>query len=407
MSLFEIEGWGLENKKIALSNESSKPSKNQQKKASRKGKLNDKKKEDKKKEDKKIKDKKNDKNDKKDKKDTNDKKRKLDQVDQNDQNDQNDRKIDKVEDTRIIKTNKKLTPLQEKMMFKLSGSRFRWINEQLYTITSQDAMNLIKDQPNLFDEYHNGFKSQVESWPENPVDNFVNKIINRASTRIVNAPGGLPGLPISKEVVIADMGCGEAQLAYDIESFMQKIKSNDILKKGKKNNKRNSINFKNLSITVHSFDLKKINDKITVADIKNVPLNNESCTIVIFCLSLMGTNFLDFIKEAYRILSPRGELWISEIKSRLSDTKGEEFIQILKKFGFYHKTTNDSNKMFTEFEFFKPPIEIIKDQKRKLENKQKFIDNENEIKDENDLNLKRLKNPEGNWLLKPCIYKRR
>ncbi|OWB78317.1 hypothetical protein B5S32_g2508 [[Candida] boidinii] len=407
MSLFEIEGWGLENKKIALSNESSKPSKNQQKKASRKGKLNDKKKEDKKKEDKKIKDKKNDKNDKKDKKDTNDKKRKLDQVDQNDQNDQNDQKIDKVEDTRIIKTNKKLTPLQEKMMFKLSGSRFRWINEQLYTITSQDAMNLIKDQPNLFDEYHNGFKSQVESWPENPVDNFVNKIINRASTRIVNAPGGLPGLPISKEVVIADMGCGEAQLAYDIESFMQKIKSNDILKKGKKNNKRNSINFKNLSITVHSFDLKKINDKITVADIKNVPLNNESCTIVIFCLSLMGTNFLDFIKEAYRILSPRGELWISEIKSRLSDTKGEEFIQILKKFGFYHKTTNDSNKMFTEFEFFKPPIEIIKDQKRKLENKQKFIDNENEIKDENDLNLKRLKNPEGNWLLKPCIYKRR
>ncbi|OWB61684.1 hypothetical protein B5S29_g2584 [[Candida] boidinii] len=402
MSLFEIEGWGLENKKIALSNESSKPSKNQQKKASRKGKLNDKKKEDKK-----IKDKKNDKNDKKDKKDTNDKKRKLDQVDQNDQNDQNDQKIDKVEDTRIIKTNKKLTPLQEKMMFKLSGSRFRWINEQLYTITSQDAMNLIKDQPNLFDEYHNGFKSQVESWPENPVDNFVNKIINRASTRIVNAPGGLPGLPISKEVVIADMGCGEAQLAYDIESFMQKIKSNDILKKGKKNNKRNSINFKNLSITVHSFDLKKINDKITVADIKNVPLNNESCTIVIFCLSLMGTNFLDFIKEAYRILSPRGELWISEIKSRLSDTKGEEFIQILKKFGFYHKTTNDSNKMFTEFEFFKPPIEIIKDQKRKLENKQKFIDNENEIKDENDLNLKRLKNPEGNWLLKPCIYKRR
>ncbi|OWB72406.1 hypothetical protein B5S31_g2115 [[Candida] boidinii] len=407
MSLFEIEGWGLENKKIALSNESSKPSKNQQKKASRKGKLNDKKKEDKKKEDKKIKDKKKDKNDKKDKKDTNDKKRKLDQVDQNDQNDQNDQKIDKVEDTRIIKTNKKLTPLQEKMMFKLSGSRFRWINEQLYTITSQDAMNLIKDQPNLFDEYHNGFKSQVESWPENPVDNFVNKIINRASTRIVNAPGGLPGLPISKEVVIADMGCGEAQLAYDIESFMQKIKSNDIFKKGKKNNKRNSINFKNLSITVHSFDLKKINDKITVADIKNVPLNNESCTIVIFCLSLMGTNFLDFIKEAYRILSPRGELWISEIKSRLSDTKGEEFIQILKKFGFYHKTTNDSNKMFTEFEFFKPPIEIIKDQKRKLENKQKFIDNENEIKDENDLNLKRLKNPEGNWLLKPCIYKRR
>ncbi|OWB85550.1 hypothetical protein B5S33_g4219 [[Candida] boidinii] len=410
MSLFEIEGWGLENKKIALSNESSKPSKNQQKKASRKGKLKEKN------ETKDIKDVKDvrdikDKKLKKDKKekkektnDSIDKKRKIDQVDPVDQQQEET----KSEDTRIIKNTKKLTPLQEKMMFKLSGSRFRWINEQLYTITSQDAMDLIKEQPNLFDEYHNGFRSQVESWPENPVDNFVNKITNRAKTRIVNAPGGLPGLPTTKEVVIADMGCGEAQLAYDIESFLNKVKSTDnstnSKKNGKKfNNKRNSINFKNLQITVHSFDLKKINDKITVADIKNVPLADESCTIVIFCLSLMGTNFLDFIKEAYRILAPRGELWISEIKSRLSDTKGEEFIEILKKFGFYHKTTNDSNKMFTEFEFFKPPMEIIKDKQRKLSNKQKFIDDDGE----DDIDSKRLKNPEGNWLLKPCIYKRR
>ena len=36
----------------------------------------------------------------------------------------------------IMSLRGKLTPLQQKMMAKLSGSRFRWINEQLYTISS-------------------------------------------------------------------------------------------------------------------------------------------------------------------------------------------------------------------------------------------------------------------------------
>lgn len=38
-------------------------------------------------------------------------------------------------------TKKQLTPLQQKMMAKLTGSRFRWINEQLYTISSDEALN--------------------------------------------------------------------------------------------------------------------------------------------------------------------------------------------------------------------------------------------------------------------------
>ena len=100
---------------------------------------------------------------------------------------------------------KPLTPLQQKMMAKLSGSRFRWINEQLYTISSKSALDLIKKQPELFDEYHDGFRSQVQSWPENPVDVFVEQFRLR-SAKPVNAPGGLPGLPNDKKIVVADMG---------------------------------------------------------------------------------------------------------------------------------------------------------------------------------------------------------
>lgn len=155
---------------------------------------------------------------------------------------------------------------------------------------------------------------------------------------------------------------------------------------------------------MHSFDLKQANERITVADIRNVPLPDNSCTIVIFCLALMGTNFLDFIEEAYRILAPRGELWIAEIKSRFADGKGDEFVNTLKLMGFFHKKTDDENKMFTRFEFFKPPAEIIEERKAKLERRQKFIEVETE---KEELEKKRSKIAEGEWLLKPCIYKRR
>ena len=33
-----------------------------------------------------------------------------------------------------------------------------------------------------------------------------------------------------------------------------------------------------------------------------------------FCLSLMGTDYPAFLKEAYRVLSPGGQLWIAEVR---------------------------------------------------------------------------------------------
>ncbi|KAG7191401.1 25S rRNA (adenine645-N1)-methyltransferase [Scheffersomyces spartinae] len=306
---------------------------------------------------------------------------------------------------------KKLSPLQQKMMAKLSGSRFRWINEQLYTISSESALDLVKKEPSLFQEYHQGFRSQVQSWPENPVDVFVDQIKTRGSLKPINAPGGLPGFQ-NRQVVIADMGCGEAQLALDVNNFVKQYNAKNSSKKNSRKPPRRNVGPSSLDIKVHSFDLQKANDRITVADIKNVPLPDRLCNIVIFCLALMGTNFLDFIKEAYRLLAPRGELWIAEIKSRFSesgsktkeDQVGEEFVNALKLCGFFHKATDNSNKMFTRFEFFKAPQEILDEKKAKLERKKKFIEHESE---KEELESKREKVPEGEWLLKPCIYKRR
>ncbi|AWU78184.1 uncharacterized protein C5L36_0E02480 [Pichia kudriavzevii] len=287
----------------------------------------------------------------------------------------------------------KLTPLQRKMLNKLSGSRFRWINEQLYTTDSKSALEMIQRQPELYEEYHKGFASQVESWPENPVDVLTRKLVYKGVQKMTNAPGGLLGVDDhgGKTVVVADMGCGEAALAINVDNFMQEYKrdgQNALKKFKKKFGHGGEVNLKNrkLAIKVHSFDLKKINDKITVADIKNVPLPNASVTVAIFCLSLMGTNFLDFIAEAERILVPNGELWITEIKSRLVDSNGGTFVNAIEGLGFKLRSKDDKNKMFTQFEFYKSDKKKAKFESR---------------------SHARGESTESEWLLKPCIYKRR
>ncbi len=74
--------------------------------------------------------------------------------------------------------------------------------------------------------------------------------------------------------VIADFGCGEARLAQAVGS----------------------------TLTVHSFDLVAANTLVTACDMANTPLESESVEIAVFCLSLMGTNLKDFLKEANRVL---------------------------------------------------------------------------------------------------------
>ena len=74
---------------------------------------------------------------------------------------------------------KKLNQFQKKMNKKLEGGHFRWINEKLYTTDSSVAEEMFRKQPNLFDVYHKGFESQVEQWPENPIDVIIEYVKSR------------------------------------------------------------------------------------------------------------------------------------------------------------------------------------------------------------------------------------
>jgi ribosomal RNA-processing protein 8 len=214
--------------------------------------------------------------------------------------------------------------LQESFKARLTGSRFRILNEELYTTTSKEAYDNFSSNPELYDQYHQGFRHQVEQWPVNPVS----AIMNRLKSHIGDGKSG--------KVVVADFGCGDAELAKQLLKVQNKGKC---------------------PFKVHSFDLVASSDLVTACDMSNVPLQNDSVNVGIFCLSLMGTNLADFIREAHRVLRNDGRIHIAEVRSRFEskDGKGgfQDFVAILDQLGFECIKTDKSNKMFVLFELKK------------------------------------------------------
>ncbi|XP_068303300.1 ribosomal RNA-processing protein 8 isoform X2 [Pyrus communis] len=222
----------------------------------------------------------------------------------------------------------------DKMKAKLSGGHFRMINEKLYTCTGKEALEYFNDDPTLFDTYHTGYQEQMSHWPELPVDIIIKWLKEH-----------------SPSLVVADFGCGDARLA------------------------------KNVKNKVFSFDLISNDPSVISCDMANTPLGSTSVDVAVFCLSLMGTNFPNYLNEAHRILKPRGWLLIAEVKSRFDSTTGgadpKTFTKAVCDLGFTSVSKDFSNKMFMLFYFKK--------------------------KEEQDSKKKDIEWPE----LKPCLYKRR
>lgn len=224
------------------------------------------------------------------------------------------------------KKNKSSSKLFSKMSSQLEGSRFRMINQQLYTSSGAEAKALFESDPDLFDVYHRGFSMQVSKWPSNPLDRII--------ARVKSLPQNL---------VISDFGCGEAKLAQSVPH------------------------------RVHSFDLVAISDRVVACDMAHVPLEKHTVDVCIFCLSLMGSNVSEFIREARRVVKKGGEMIICEVLSRFSSV--DDFIRDVEAFGFKLLTKTEISKMFIELLF----RAVSRDSHRDL----------------------------PQITLKPCIYKRR
>jgi ribosomal RNA-processing protein 8 len=131
---------------------------------------------------------------------------------------------------------------------------------------------MMRQDPDMFNEYHTGFRHQVQSWPTNPVEHYI--------TRLSSYP---------TKTVIADLGCGDATLA---KALIPK------------------------DMVVLSYDLSSDDAYVTEADVcTNIPLpgaepeagtegpgHGHVVDVVVCALSLMGTNWPGTIRQAWRIL---------------------------------------------------------------------------------------------------------
>ena len=178
--------------------------------------------------------------------------------------------------------------------------------------------------------YHEGYRRQVRSWPVNPLESAAKWITARheewkkrqqrdvhtsAKTKTASNDnntgvkkrrhkrGGKSGndddngngdkVNERKAFVVADFGCGEAELASRLGTTPS-------------------------SCTFHSFDLVKANAHVTRCSMTDVPLEADSVDAAVFCLSLMGTDYGDALLEARRVLCDGGGLFVAEVRSRFA-----------------------------------------------------------------------------------------
>jgi SAM-dependent methyltransferase len=178
-----------------------------------------------------------------------------------------------------IALSEEITPLAHRRFGDLSQMNYR-INHD----TSFQTHERFLKNPEEWEHYHAIYREDRQNWPVVPYQEALNWFKARP------------------HMVVGDFGCGEAFLAAELEN------------------------------KVFSFDHIAINENVTACDMTHVPLDDLSLDAAVFSLSLMGSNFLDYLKEAHRCLKLDGHLWIAEPTSRIKEI--HSFKELLFRLGF-------------------------------------------------------------------------
>lgn len=163
---------------------------------------------------------------------------------------------------------------------------FSKINNRWYAAGSDSTHTRLAQNPEEWAHYHTMYRQLRESWPVVPYKEEIRWLSEREG------------------LVVGDFGCGEAFIAKTVAERHQ----------------------------VHSFDHVAIDERVTACDIAHVPLEDGALDVAIFCLSLMGSNFTDYVREAHRCLRLDGWLHIWEPSSYFEDVT--KFCSKLSRLGF-------------------------------------------------------------------------
>jgi hypothetical protein len=188
---------------------------------------------------------------------------------------------------------------------------FSKMNNRWYMTGSDKTHQRLASNPEEWGHYHTMYSQLRESWVVVPFKEEIRWLSDRDG------------------LVVGDFGCGEALIAAAAASRH----------------------------TVHSFDHVAIDARVIACDIAHVPLDDETLDLAIFCLSLMGANFTDYIREAHRCLRLDGMLHIWEPASYFDDVK--RFCRELESLGFDVMAPNDEGTFVR--------IYAVKDSRKKVD----------------------------------------
>ena len=162
-------------------------------------------------------------------------------------------------------------------------------NRRGKTTKSSTMHNEFTDNPDSWRHYHALRNESMKDWEEIPYEHIAKKIKN-------------------KKHKVVDFGCGE-------NKFKNCIPNNNVT----------------------SFDHVAFDDTVIACDMKDVSqwLEEESVDICVFSLALWGTNYKDYITEAYRVLNYGGVIHIAEPgKYYETPEQEEEFKNLIEAVGF-------------------------------------------------------------------------
>jgi|SaaInlStandDraft_1057018.scaffolds.fasta_scaffold06865_3 superfamily II DNA or RNA helicase len=189
---------------------------------------------------------------------------------------------ERVNDGKVTSVERKdlVLPLRPEIVEHLRASLgdFSEMNKSWSTTKSENTFKRLKNNKKEWYYYHDLYKKRREDWDEIPYLEIAKKIKERP------------------EWIVADMGCGENLLSKEVSN------------------------------KVHAFDYVAIDKDVTACDMSSIPLQDNEIDAIVFCLSLMGSNYLDYIREAFRVTKPYGSLFICEPKKKV-----EKRLEVLKK----------------------------------------------------------------------------
>lgn len=342
-----------------------------------------------------------------------------------------------------------LSQHQKSLHAKLQGSQFRQLNESLYTSASADSFRLAQEDPSRMQAYHEGFREQTKKWPEKPFEMIGNIIVDEMELSWKRLQSGASSkkaqqgasneTQIPPGALIADLGAGEGPLAKYLSLHSKLVGSKSTVPAS-------------LRPKVLAYDLLDTTDGIVrgvdcarsggvplpgkvgsgsgvqeraalarqVASTKNKqgkavisPLHDAASSaavadVAVFCLSLMGTDWVNMIIEARRILRSGGTLIIAEVTSRLSSV--DDFVDLVQQLGFTRESgdgtstgsSEGANTHFILLRFHKwSDGEVVE-----RAHKSTLDDSVEEARGKDAENEQTLIE-KGKAVLKPCLYKRR